>query len=66
MYRIQIVKPTNYELLKNRILNLYQNGGLKEKIKEGQLIMMLEQLSQSKNETKITFKRRSFSSDEDD
>ena len=60
-----MVKPANFDLLKNRILNLYQNGGLKEKLKEGQVIMMLEQMNQSKTETKITFKRRTFSSDED-
>ena len=66
LYRIQVVKPQNFEMLKGHILKQVQGGALREKISEGQVISMLEMLSEKKQETTITFKRRKSSSDEDD
>ena len=61
-----MVKPQKFELLKNKLLSMYQAGQLTNKVSESQLISMLEQFNQQKSETKIQFRRRTFSSSDED
>ena len=69
---IRLVKPEKASGIEMRLLKMAQNGQLRAQVSEGQLITMMEQLSeQAANASKVTFARRkvagwSDSEDDDD
>ena len=69
---IRLVKPEKASGIEMRILQMAQKGQLRGQVSEGQLISMMEQLSEKAAEnSKITFQRRkvagwSDSEDDDD
>ncbi|CAD7698108.1 unnamed protein product [Ostreobium quekettii] len=65
--RIALVKPDKARGIENMLLMQAQTGRLTEKISEGQLIQLLEQVNQStKDKTKVTIQRRKNVLDDDD
>jgi len=64
--RIALVKPDKARGIENMLLMQAQTGRLTEKISEGQLIQLLEQVNQStKDKTKVTIQRRKNVLDDD-
>ena len=53
LFRIQFIKPEKFEMLKQRILSLYQSRQLVAKLSEAQLIAMLESSSSNKKSIKV-------------
>ncbi len=56
--RIKLAKPDYATMLENQLIGLAQTRRLSEKINDHQLKQLLRQLTQTKRESKITFKRR--------
>lgn len=65
---IALVKPEKAKQLEGMLINMARSGQLSEKMSEEQLVKVLEQISQSKQKTKVNFQRRRVmdSDDEDD
>ncbi len=53
LFNIQMVKPEKFEILKSRILSLYQSRQLTTKLTEGQLIAMLESTSTQQSKIQV-------------
>ncbi|KAI8814818.1 PDCD5-related protein [Cladochytrium replicatum] len=65
--RVSIVKPEKARAVEDYLLKLAQSRQLSGKVAEGQLIELLEQISnQGKTENKIVYNRRRSDSDDDD
>lgn len=56
--RIKLAKPDYAMNLENQLISLAQTRRVSEKISDDQLKQLLKQLTQTKRESKITFKRR--------
>ncbi|MFX0172827.1 MAG: DNA-binding protein [Candidatus Hodarchaeota archaeon] len=56
--RIKLAKPDYAVNLENQLITLAQTRRVSEKISDDQLKQLLKQLTQTKHESKITFKRR--------
>ena len=56
--RIKLAKPDYATNLENQLIGLAQSRRLSEKINDEQLKQLLQQLTRTKREGKITFKRR--------
>ncbi len=56
--RIKLAKPEYGTTLENQLIQLASTGRVANKINDTQLKKLLAQLTQSKREGKITFKRR--------
>lgn len=56
--RIKLARPSEATSLENQLITLAQTRRLTEKINDEQLKNLLKQLTQTKRESKITFKRR--------
>jgi programmed cell death protein 5 len=56
--RIKLAKPDYAVNLENQLISLAQTRRVSEKISDDQLKQLLKQLTQTKRESKITFKRR--------
>jgi programmed cell death protein 5 len=56
--RIKLARPSEATALENQLISLAQTRRLSEKINDTQLKQLLQQLTQTKREGKITFKRR--------
>lgn len=56
--RIRLAKPDYAITLENQLIQLAQTRRVSEKITDSQLKQLLQQLTQTKRESKITFKRR--------
>ncbi|KAM3139815.1 Programmed cell death protein 5 [Paramecium bursaria] len=63
---VKLVKQEKVEKIEIQLCTLAQQGKLQKQITEAELIQMLEGVEAKRQETKITFKRRKFSSDDDD
>jgi len=63
--RIALVKPDKARSIEDTVIRAAQMGQLQQQVDEPKLIQMLEQISEKKTETKITFNRRKYSDDED-
>mmetsp|Transcript_46853 Transcript_46853/g.54299 ORF Transcript_46853/g.54299 Transcript_46853/m.54299 type:complete len:112 (+) Transcript_46853:31-366(+) len=63
--RIKLVKPEKAQQLESHVIKLGQSGQLQEPLTEPQLVSILEKISDSKTETKITFVRKRADSDDD-
>ena len=55
---IKLAKPDYAMTLENQLIQLAQTRRVSEKITDDQLRQLLKQLTQTKRESKITFKRR--------
>ena len=55
---IKLAKPDYATTLENQLIQLAQTRRVSEKITDDQLRQLLRQLTQTKRESKITFKRR--------
>ena len=55
---IKLAKPDYAMTLENQLIQLAQTRGVSDKITDDQLRQLLKQLTQTKRESKITFKRR--------
>ena len=55
---IKLAKPDYAMTLENQLIQLAQSGRVSDKITDDQLRQLLKQLTQTKRESKITFKRR--------
>jgi len=56
--RIKLAKPDYATTLENQLIQLTQTRRISGKITDDQLKQLLKQLTESKRESKITFKRR--------
>ncbi|MFX0052574.1 MAG: DNA-binding protein [Candidatus Hermodarchaeota archaeon] len=56
--RIKLAKPDYAINLENQLISLAQTRRVSEKISDDQLKQLLKKLTQTKRESKITFKRR--------
>ncbi len=56
--RIKLAKPEYATSLENQLIQLASTRRISEKITDEQLKSLLQQMTQSKRESKITFKRR--------
>jgi len=56
--RIKLAKPEYATSLENQLIGLAQSRRINEKINDEQLKRLLQQLTQTQRESKITFKRR--------
>ncbi|PWI48404.1 hypothetical protein CEE45_06640 [Candidatus Heimdallarchaeota archaeon B3_Heim] len=56
--RIKLAKPEYATTLENQLIQLASTRRISEKITDEQLKSLLKQMTQSKRESKITFKRR--------
>ena len=56
--RIKLARPSEAMALENQLITLAQTRRLSEKINDTQLKNLLQQVIQTKRESKITFKRR--------
>lgn len=68
MSRIALVKPQKARSVEDMILHAARRGSLQEKVTEGRLIELLEQVNQqTSTQTKVTIqRRRAFYDDGDD
>ncbi|KAG4102391.1 DNA-binding TFAR19-related protein [Neocallimastix lanati (nom. inval.)] len=64
--RIAIVKPEKARAVEDYILGMARSGRLTTKINETQLIDLLEQMNETKKETKIVYNRRRYLDDDSD
>ncbi|KAK1941004.1 Programmed cell death protein 5 [Phytophthora citrophthora] len=66
--RIAIVKPEKARAIEDMVIQMAQRGQLAAKIDEDKLIDLLNQVgvTEEKQRTKVTMKRRTYFSDEDD
>ena len=55
---IKLAKPEYAITLENQLIQLAQTGRVSDKITDDQLRQLLQQLTKTKRESKITFKRR--------
>ncbi|ETI53334.1 hypothetical protein, variant 3 [Phytophthora nicotianae] len=65
--RIAIVKPEKARAIEDMVIQMAQRGQLAAKIDEDKLIDLLNQVgvTEEKQRTKVTMKRRTYFSDED-
>ncbi|ORX57864.1 DNA-binding TFAR19-related protein [Piromyces finnis] len=64
--RIAIVKPEKARAVEDYILGMARSGRLASKINESQLIDLLEQMNETKKETKIVYNRRRYDDSDSD
>ena len=64
--RIAIVKPEKARAVEDYILGMARSGRLVSKINESQLIDLLEQMNETKKETKIVYNRRRYDDSDSD
>ncbi|TDH69661.1 hypothetical protein CCR75_005815 [Bremia lactucae] len=66
--RIAMVKPEKARAIEDMVIQMAQRGQLAAKIDEEKLIDLLNQVgvNEEKQRTKVTIKRRTYFSDEDD
>lgn len=64
--RIKLVKPDKARDIEDALLQAARRGRLQGPVPESQVVRMLEEMSKTEAQTKITFKRRTKLDDEGD
>ena len=64
--RISIVKPEKAKQVQDLILRMASSGRLPKRVSEKDLIDLLNQTSQSRDQQQVIIQRRRYSDDEDD
>ncbi|KAL7750799.1 hypothetical protein RI367_003756 [Sorochytrium milnesiophthora] len=64
--RISMVKAEKARAVEDLVIRMAQTGQIRGKVSENQLIDLLGNIADSKQETKITYNRRRFDDDEEE